>query len=75
MFRNLEAWLGRGPENCLVKRVEEPAADEKVGNRDINKPSDGAGGEPITSVQEDPLLQQAKGLSGKFLESFAFKTF
>lgn len=65
MFGNWEAWLGRGPENGRVKEGEESAAEEKGGNRDINKPSAGPGGEQITSVQDDPLLQQAKGLSGE----------
>lgn len=66
MFRNLEAWLGREPGNGLDKRVEDSAAEEKGGyRRDVNKQSDGAGGERITFVKEDPLLQQAKGLSGE----------
>lgn len=68
MFRNWEAWLGRGPENGQDKGGEESAMEDKGGNRDINKPSAGAGGEQITSVQEDPLLEQAKGLSGESVQ-------
>lgn len=68
MFRNWEAWLGVGPENGQVKGGEESTAEEKGGNRDINNPSAGAGGEQITPVQGDPLLQQAKGISGETVQ-------
>lgn len=65
MFKNWGAWLGIELENGQAKEGEESAEKEKGGNGDINKPSAGAGGEQITSVQEDQLLQQAKGLSGE----------
>lgn len=70
MFRNWEAWLGRRAENGQVEGGEECAAEEKGGNRDINKHSAGAGGEQITPVQDDPLLQQTKGLSGESVQKF-----
>lgn len=70
MFKNWGAWLGIELENGQAKEGEESAAKEKGGNGDINKPSAGAGGEQITSVQEDQLLQQAKGLSG-YIYNFA----
>lgn len=65
MLKNWGAWLGLEPGNGHVKEREEPAVEEKSGTRDINKPSADVGDERIASVQEDRLLQQAKGLSGE----------
>lgn len=65
MFRNWGAWLVGGPGNGQVETGEESAIEEKGGTGDVNKPSAGAGGEQNTAVQEDPLLQPAKGLSGE----------
>lgn len=69
MFKNFGAWLGIEPENGQVKAGEGSDVEEKGGNSDINKPNAGAGGEQIPSVQEDQLLQQAKGLSGESVSS------
>lgn len=73
MFGNWGAWLGIEQENGHVKGGEQPAAAaaaEKDGSRDINKPSAGAGGEQTSSVKEDQLVQQARGLSGESLSNF-----
>lgn len=65
MFKNWGAWLGIEPEKGQAKGGEDSAAGGKGGNPDVNKPIPGAGGEQITSVQEEQLLQQAKGLGGE----------
>lgn len=69
MFRNWGAWLGIEQETGQVKEGEQAAAEED-GSRDINKPSAGAGDEQTSSVKEDQLLQQARGLSGESVSNF-----